>query len=156
MVSVQIQDQPLSKKYEGIISLLRFYVDDYKYSIVDRISFALSPESAETAVLEALRIMRSLLERSIRVSIKTGEGKVYNLTCCDYGEGSGPGIEGQFLESSKSDLKGKEGYCVPCPSKMPSTQELEDAINELRKDLTLGRKLAILAYGYRRGLEKES
>ncbi|MCX8170335.1 MAG: hypothetical protein N3D72_04525, partial [Candidatus Methanomethyliaceae archaeon] len=62
--------EPLSKKYEGVISLLRFFIDDNRYSIVDRIAFALSPESAEVAVLEALRIVKSLMERAVRVRIK--------------------------------------------------------------------------------------
>ncbi|MEM1983566.1 MAG: hypothetical protein QXZ63_07920 [Sulfolobales archaeon] len=151
----QISEQGISKKYEGIISLLRFYIDDYRYSLVDRIAFALSPESAETAVLEALRIIKSLMERAVKVKIRTDDGKVYSLTCCDYGEGEGPGILGEFIETSKPELRGRRGYCVPCPL-VPSSQELEEVINELRRDLTVGRKLAILAYGYRKGSEKES
>lgn len=147
--------QPLSKKYEGVISLLRFYIEDYKYSLVDRIAFALSSESAEMALLEALRIIRSLMERAVRVNIRTDDGKEYELTCCDYSEGDGPGIVGEFVKSSKPELKGRRGYCVPCPL-IPTSQELEEVINELRKDLTVGRRLAILAYGYRRGLERES
>lgn len=146
--------EPLSKKYEGVISLLRFFIDDNRYSIVDRIAFALSPESAEVAVLEALRIVKSLMERAVRARIKVEEGKAYSVTCCDYGEGEGPGIFGEFIEVDRAELRNKQGYCVPCPL-IPSSQELNELMNELREDLTIGRKIAILAYGYRKGVEKE-
>jgi len=144
----------LGKKYEGVISLLRFFIDDNRYSIVDRIAFALSPESAEVAMLEALRIVKSLMERAVRVRIEVGEGKAYSVTCCDYGEGKGPGIFGKFIEADRAELINKEGYCVPCPL-IPSSQELDELLNELGKDLTIGRRVAILAYGYRKGVEKE-
>jgi len=141
--------EELSKKYGGVISLLKFLVDDNRYSVVDRVAFALSPESAEVALLEALRIAKSLMDRSIKVKIRGSEGKVYSVVCCDYGLDEGPGINGEFIDAEKADLKGRRGYCVPCPL-MPSTEELEGLINELRNDLTVGRRLAILAYGYRR------
>jgi len=141
----------LSKKYENVISLLKFFIEDNRYSIVDRIAFALSPESAEISLLEALRIIKSLMERICKVKIKT-ENKEYIISCCDYGLNEGPGINGVFLEACNPEFKGRKGFCVPCPS-MPSNQELEELLNELREDLTIGRKLAILAYGYRRGSE---
>jgi len=130
--------------------MLRFFIEDNRYSVVDRIAFALSPESAEVALLEALRIIRSLIERSLKAKIKANEGKVYSVVCCDYGLDDGPGITGEFIEVDRPEVKGKKGYCVPCPL-IPSAEELEELINELRKDLTVGRKLAILAYGYRKG-----
>lgn len=145
-------------KYKGVVSLLRFFIDDNRYSIVDRIAFALSPESAEVAILEALRIVKSLMDRAVRATVKVetkGEGvREYSLTCCDYGEGDGPGILGEFKVASEARLVGKKGYCVPCPL-MPTSEELEELIDELRRDLTIGRKIAILAYGYRKGVEKE-
>ena len=145
-----ISEEELSKKYVGTISLLRFFIEDNRYSVVDRIAFALSPESAEVALLEALRIVRSLMERSVKVRIRTNENKFYSVVCCDYGLDEGPGITGEFIEADSPEVKGKKGYCVPCPM-LPSAEELEELISELRKDLTIGRRLAILAYGYRRG-----
>ena len=130
--------------------MLRFFIEDNRYSVVDRIAFALSPESAEVALLEALRIVRSLMERSVKARIKTSESKVYSVVCCDYGLDEGPGITGEFVEANRPEVRGKKGYCVPCPL-IPSAEELEELINELREDLTIGRKLAILAYGYRKG-----
>lgn len=144
----------MGKKYEGVVSLLKFFIDDNRYSVVDRIAFALSPESTEVALLEALRIIKSLMERATRAKIKVEEGKTYSVTCCDYGEGEGPGIFGEFVEVDRAELRNKKGYCVPCPL-IPSSQELEELMNELRKDLTIGRRIAILAYGYRRGAERE-
>lgn len=150
--------ESVMKSYEGLISLLRFFIDDGRYSVVDRIAFALSPESAEVAILEALRVVRSLMDRAIRATIivSRGEGveeKEYSLTCCDYGEGDGPGLKGIFKDASESGLINKTGYCVPCPH-LPTSEELERFMSELRRDITIGRKVAILAYGYRRGIEK--
>jgi len=149
--------ESLGEKYENVISLLKFFIDDNRYSIVDRIAFALSPESAEVSLLEALRIVKSLMERICKVRIKT-DNKEYTVNCCDYGLDDGPGINGVFLEILSEvcnpEFKGKKGFCVPCPS-IPSNQELEELLNDLRRDLTIGRRLAILAYGYRRGSEEE-
>jgi CRISPR type I-A-associated protein Csa5 len=143
--------ESLSEKYENVISLLKFFIDDNRYSIVDRIAFALSPESAEVSLLEALRVVKSLMERVCKVKIKT-DNKEYTVNCCDYGLGEGPGINGVFVETCNPEFKGKKGFCVPCPS-IPSNQELEELLNDLRKDLTVGRRLAILAYGYRKSSE---
>jgi len=145
--------ESLSEKYENVISLLKFFIDDNRYSIVDRIAFALSPESAEVSLLEALRVVKSLMERVCKVKIKT-DNKEYTVNCCDYGLGEGPGINGVFVEACNPEFKGKKGFCVPCPS-IPSNQELEELLNDLRKDLTVGRRLAILAYGYRKSSEGE-
>jgi CRISPR type I-A-associated protein Csa5 len=145
--------ESLSGKYENVISLLKFFIDDNRYSIVDRIAFALSPESAEVSLLEALRVVKSLMERVCKVKIKT-DNKEYTVNCCDYGLGEGPGINGVFVEACNPEFKGKKGFCVPCPS-IPSNQELEELLNDLRKDLTVGRRLAILAYGYRKSSEGE-
>jgi CRISPR type I-A-associated protein Csa5 len=145
--------ESLSGKYENVISLLKFFIDDNRYSIVDRIAFALSPESAEVSLLEALRVVKSLMERVCKVKIKT-DNKEYTVNCCDYGLGEGPGINGVFAEACNPEFKGKKGFCVPCPS-IPSNQELEELLNDLRKDLTVGRRLAILAYGYRKSSEGE-
>lgn len=138
----------LGERYESVISLLRFFIEDERYSIVDRIAFALSPESAEVAVLEALRIIKSLMERACKIKVRVDQDRTYNLTCCDYGTGEGPGVYGEFIEACRPELKGVKGYCVPCPL-IPSSKELEDLLNDLRNDLTIGRKLAILAHGYR-------
>jgi CRISPR type I-A-associated protein Csa5 len=149
--------ESLSGKYENVISLLKFFIDDNRYSIVDRIAFALSPESAEVSLLEALRVVKSLMERVCKVKIKT-DNKEYTVNCCDYGLDEGPGINGVFVEvfaeACNPEFKGKKGFCVPCPS-IPSNQELEELLNDLRKDLTVGRRLAILAYGYRKSSEGE-
>ena len=145
--------ESLSEKYENVISLLKFFIDDNRYSIVDRIAFALSPESAEVSLLEALRVVKSLMERVCKVKIKT-DNKEYTVNCCDYGLGEGPGINGVFVDACNPEFKGKKGFCVPFPS-IPSNQELEELLNDLRKDLTVGRRLAILAYGYRKSSEGE-
>lgn len=146
----------LREKYKGVISLLRFFIDDRRYGVVDRLAFALSPESAETSILEALRIINSLRERSIRAKMRRGgneKEKEYTVICCDYGEGEGPGILGVFVEAEREELKNKLGYCVPCPL-TPSEEELNNLIMDLRNDLTIGRRLAILAYGLREKREE--
>ncbi len=135
--------------------MLRFFIDDRRYSIVDRLAFALSIESAETSLLEALRVISALMERSINAVIKSKTGKEYRVTCCDYGEGDGPGINGEFVSADKKELVGKGGYCVPCPI-MPSREELNELLKELRNDLTIGRRIAILAYGFREKKEEIS
>ncbi|RLG47819.1 MAG: type I-A CRISPR-associated protein Csa5 [Thermoproteota archaeon] len=49
-------------KYEGIVKMLRFFVQMKNFSYVDRIGNALNPEPVEVALHEALRAFRSIRE----------------------------------------------------------------------------------------------
>ncbi|BAD84643.1 hypothetical protein, conserved [Thermococcus kodakarensis KOD1] len=60
-------------EYEGIVKMLRFFVQTKNFSYVDRIGNALNPEPVEVALLEALRAFRSIRESA---SIE-GDGRRY-------------------------------------------------------------------------------
>lgn len=49
-------------EYEGIVKMLRFFVQIRNFGYVDRIGNALNPEPVEMALLEALRAFRSIRE----------------------------------------------------------------------------------------------
>ncbi|MDK2783254.1 MAG: hypothetical protein PWQ32_843 [Thermococcaceae archaeon] len=49
-------------EHEGIVKMLRFFVQTKNFSYVDRIGNALNPEPVEVALLEALRAFRSIRE----------------------------------------------------------------------------------------------
>ena len=49
-------------EYEGIVKMLRFFVQTKNFGYVDRIGNALNPEPVEVALLEALRAFRSIRE----------------------------------------------------------------------------------------------
>ncbi|ASJ10956.1 type I-A CRISPR-associated protein Csa5 [Thermococcus sp. P6] len=49
-------------KYEGIVKMLRFFVQTKNFGYVDRIGNALNPESVEVALFEAIRAFRSIRE----------------------------------------------------------------------------------------------
>ncbi|ALV63027.1 CRISPR-associated protein, Csa5 family [Thermococcus sp. 2319x1] len=49
-------------EYEGIVKMLRFFVQTKNFSYVDRIGNALNPEPVEVALLEAIRAFRSIRE----------------------------------------------------------------------------------------------
>ncbi len=136
------------EKYRCIIEVLRFFVNSQRYGIIDRLAFALSPESVDQSIYEALRILKSLEARSIHARIKTQKNE-YTLRCCDYGEGRGPGINGVFIEADEASLKGKQGYCVPCPSCYPDEDELRGFLEDVRRDIGLARIVAALAYTHK-------
>jgi len=146
-------EENLINKYPGIVEVMKFFIDSQRYNLVDRMAFALSPESIEQAIYDALRIVKSLESTKVYAKIKSGD-KEYILNCCDYGEGQGPGINGIFLEASNKALEGKTGYCVPCPAKYPSQDELQSFLNSVRSDLSLARRISILAHGWKSRGEK--
>ncbi|MFA4646526.1 type I-A CRISPR-associated protein Csa5 [Pyrococcus kukulkanii] len=49
-------------EYEGIVKMLRFFIQLKNFSYVDRIGNALNPEPVEAALHEALRAFRSIRE----------------------------------------------------------------------------------------------
>lgn len=149
-----------SDYFPGIVSLLRFFSESRRYGVIDRISYALNPESVREALIDAFRIVESLQDRAIhvkiKVKVKTEEGeqeKVYTVRCCDYGEGKGPGINGIFVECEDPSLVGKSGWCVPCPSSLPNEEEVKRFIEAVKKDVRVAKDVALLAHSWR--LSKE-
>lgn len=140
------------EEFKCLIELLKYFVRSRRYGIVDRIATALSAESILQALYEAVRSIESARDRAIKATIKveTREGiKRYTVTCCDYGEGEGPGITGTFEESSEKGLIKKKGYCVPCPICIPEEVEINKFIEIVRsgvEGLSIAKKVAILAY----------
>jgi len=49
-------------EYEGIVKMLRFFVQMKNFSYVDRIGNALNPETVEVALFETIRAFRSVRE----------------------------------------------------------------------------------------------
>jgi len=49
-------------EYDGIVKMLRFFVQTKNFGYVDRIGNALNPEPVEVTLLEALRAFRSIRE----------------------------------------------------------------------------------------------
>ncbi|WP_297520791.1 type I-A CRISPR-associated protein Csa5 [Thermococcus sp.] len=52
-------------EYEGIVKMLRFFVQTKNFGYVDRIGNALNPEPVEVTLHEALRAFRSIRESAI-------------------------------------------------------------------------------------------
>ena len=145
------------ENFPGIVSLLRFFAESRRYGVIDRISYALNYESVREALIDAFRIIESLKDRSITARIRVGEGseqKEYTVRCCDYGEGEGPGINGVFVECDDESLKEKEGWCVPCPDKLPDEEEVKRFLEEVKRDVTIAKDVAILAHSWR--MKKEA
>jgi len=119
--------------------------------------------SAVIKVVEKKRVKKEKKEEKKEEKKREGQAeqeyeeqtieKTYSVVCCEYDEREGPGIVGEFIDCDKPDLKGKRGYCVPCPQR-PSEEELQSFINEVKSDLSIAREVAILAYG-RRSRKKE-
>ncbi|MDK2915065.1 MAG: hypothetical protein PWQ79_1980 [Thermococcaceae archaeon] len=90
-------------EYEGIVKMLRFFVQTKNFSYVDRIGNALNPEPVEVALLEALRAFRSIRESA---SIG-GDGRRYVEK--DGNKIPVPGIPSdeevkKFLDDVRSDM----------------------------------------------------
>ena len=143
------EENSLLQKYSGIISLIQFFAETNRWGMIDRMALAMSPDSVETALYDMKRLARSLDARKIRVKIVVRE-KTYELYCCEYGEDLGYGMYGHVetvLEGPKT-YEGKKIYCVPCP-RIPSSEETENFLNEVRKDLSLARRVALIGLGSR-------
>ena len=141
----------MEPKYKEVISLLRFFVETGRYSIVDRIAYATSPSAIRASLYEALRIVRSLKAGSLTARIRVGEDKIYDhIECCEYGEDLGYGVKGLVEEiySGSKEYKGKTIYCAPCPG-IPDEAELSDFLEESDRNTDVAKEIAILAHTYR-------
>lgn len=137
------------EEYKNIVGLIRFFVDTYRWGVVDRLALAMGPESIEAALYDMLRLIESLYTRRIKVKIRAGE-KTYNTTCCEYGEKLGYGIHGVVEEvyEGREDLRSQEIDCVPCPPR-PSEREIKSFLEAIRRDPSIARKVALLSLGRR-------
>lgn len=141
----------MEPKYKEVISLLRFFVETGKYSIVDRIAYATSPSAVRASLYEALRIVRSLKARSLTARIRVGDDKVYDpIECCEYGEDLGYGVRGlvEKIYAGPEEYKGRTIYCTPCPG-IPDEAELSSFLEEAGKNTDVAKEAAILAHTYR-------
>jgi len=150
------------KEMDKIVSLLRFFVESERYSIVDKLANALSTEAVRQAFYEALRIANTMEKQAVKIKIKSKEGKEYSLTCWEYGRASEnksyPGIIGELIEIERGpdklrELKGTLIYCIPA-GHLPNEEDINNFLNE--KDcLKLAKIAAILAYSRRSRREEE-
>jgi len=135
--------------FPGIISLLRFFAESRRYGVIDRISYALNYESVREALTDAFRIVESLRDRAITAKIRVEGGKEYTVSCCGYGEGEGPGINGIFIECQDKSLEGKRGWCVPCPERLPDEEEVKRFLEEVKRDPSIAKDVALLSHTWR-------
>lgn len=134
------------------MSLLRFFVESRRYSVVDRVSYALNYESVREALADAFRIVESLRDGSawarIRVKREDGGEREIELTCCEYGKGEGPGVNGEFVDCSDEDMRGERGWCVPCPH-VPDEREVNEFMELVKEDINVAKDVALLAHSFR-------
>jgi CRISPR type I-A-associated protein Csa5 len=131
-----------SLSQSSVVSLLRFYVDTKQYSVVDRLAYATSPATAEYALYEAIRQIRSAKDRSIIAKWKH-DGREDNVECCYYDVKRGECDVGFEVEHN-----GVKYCCVACPL-IPREDELENIVKAIESDLSVAAKLAALAMAYR-------
>jgi len=151
-----VSQNKLLNRYPGIISLIQFFAETNRWGVVDRLATSMSPEGVETALYDMERLVRSLLPRRIKIRIKSRE-KTYELYCCEYGDKLGYGIYGEVSEvlEGPSSIKNEKIFCVPCPL-IPSEEEVDDFLKEVRSNPSLARRLALIGLGTRgKGEEEE-
>ena len=117
----------LTERYEGVISLLRFFKRANQLYMIDR--FANAPDS-HTA-LEVIREMEAIVLRLTPTTI-TIDGKERKNICLHdtIRESNDAALYRRLGAIVGKDDKGNTIYAVPCP-KLPKESELE----ELRKDI---------------------
>ncbi len=150
------------ENYKGIINLLNMFITAGRYSIVDKIAYALSPDVIKSALYEAVRLAETMRNNSLRVKLKLDNNKEVEITCCEYdvkidNPPSRRVIIGtvEKVYGGKGGYKGKKIYCVPCRG-IPSEEELRKFLNEIEKgNLDLAREIAIKAYGLPASRESE-
>ncbi len=137
------------QQYNGIISLLRFFVDTERYGIIDRIGNATAYESIKEAVYEALRIIRSLKASAITVEYEVG-GEKRKVACCEYEEKEraryASAVTGKSVTPGR--YENKEVACIPCP-KIPDENEVADFLTKVKEDTNIAKEVAVLALTYR-------
>ena len=132
--------EEVSKRYEGVISLLRFLRRCNKLSEVDK--FASAPD-AETAI-DILRGMMSTVYRNVVVrngkkycfeeEVKPDEKAVYEFLC---GKGCVNEVDGRYVVR------------VECPD-LPTDAELEDLGEDIAQGKVKPSTLAAMALARRR------
>jgi CRISPR type I-A-associated protein Csa5 len=135
---IEIDKETLSE----FTSLFKFYIDAGRYSVVDRFAYAISPVSAIYALYEAVREIRSALDRAVEVEYEK-EGKKSRVRCCEYEEYRG---ECKWLVGVAG---GEKKYCcLPCPH-IPSDEAVAKLVEVLRRDVSVATKIAAMAMAYR-------
>ncbi|MCU7786884.1 type I-A CRISPR-associated protein Csa5 [Pyrobaculum sp. 3827-6] len=134
-----------SLSQSSVVSLLRFYVDTKQYSVVDRLAYATSPATAEYALYEAIRQIRSAKDRSI-IAKRRREEKEEEVECCYYEVKKEGGEECEV--GFEVEHNGVKYCCVTCPL-IPREDELEKIVKAIESDLSVAAKLAALAMAYR-------
>lgn len=142
----------MAEEFDNIVSIIRYFIKTQRYGPVDRMSYAMSPESVTIALYDMLRTVDSLFARSIVVELHSDD-KIYTVRCCEYDEDErlGYGIKGvaetikAAPEDVKDKLKGKEIQCVPCPHR-PSQEEIKQFLEKVEKDPSYARKIVLEAF----------
>ena len=149
------------EEFRGLISLLGFFAASGRFSVVDRIGFAQSPESVRESIYEALRVVRALEQRPavLRLRVKGREGgeAVVECECIDYERGvpenACRGVYGRVVEARGAALEAGEEVCCYTRPLIPSEEELSKLFKALDEDptrgLSLARQIASLAMAWR-------
>lgn len=145
-------------KYSNLVDLVRYFAKTYRYSVLDRMALAMSPESVEAALYDMLRLLNSLLARSIRVKLQVVKDKEVireysSITCCEYGRNLGYGIKGIVTEvhepkERETEYKNETIYCVPCPL-IPNESEIKEFLCDVEKDPSIARRIVLMSYGFK-------
>jgi len=144
-------------KYSKIVDVVKYFIDSKRYGVVDRMALAMNSESVEVALYDMLRLIDSLMSRSVVVRLKSGE-KEYTLRCCEIGDKLGYGVHGAITKVIEGETGYKEGdkvYCMPCPRNWPTKDEINRFLQAIAEDPFLARKIVLLAFGRRGEKEKE-
>lgn len=140
-----------TKGFTSIVSVLRFFVMDQKYNIVDKIANSLNPRAVIEALYEALRTVETMKANALKVRSGYGERE-----CCDYGYDVENKPPKAFVAE---DLEGNKVWCIPCPylPKEDEIQEFVEIIGRGQEGLECAKIVALRAYSYpitREGGEK--
>lgn len=152
-----------ASQFKNIASVLRFFAESGRLTVVDKFGGALSPSVVRDALYDALRVAASLKQSSIKIklAVKTKGGdeeeelKEYRVECCDYTrlnslDECGSSLCGRVTEVEKGpeSLKGKILECIRCPLE-PTEEEVSTflkCISNYRFFVDLTRSLAALAF----------
>ena len=152
---------PRPEDFPGLIRVMRFFVESKRYNIVDRLGFAQSQLAVEQAIYEALRTIRVLRGRAVRVELGGvgREGRTLTLTCLEYSDDEDDvrtcmGVRGRVnrvISGPGEELAGRTICCVPDSGDV-SEDELRRFFEEVRKGeegLLLAKEIAALAFARR-------
>jgi len=152
---MSLQTSASKGTFQGIIDVLGVFAKTGAYGVIDRIAGALTPEAVEHALYDAMRSLNAMMRQAVIVKINVdNEENIVKLV--DWTEDlNDPKYQladkGRISEviTGPNELRGRIVRFVRLPEKLPSQEEIDTFLKEVKEKgfegLSIARRVALLS-----------